>query len=106
MTASEIQQQLREVRVFLLYQEGLGDTQASLPSFRFSGILNLGDQDIANSLDPADYRGTAQQFSTVEHSALAGGAEQPTLLRAQQLQYRWKIIEMAVKPMNLISDNR
>ena len=54
LTAAQIQQQLREVRVFVLYQEGLGDTSNS-PSFRFSGTLYLGDQDIAHSLDPGDY---------------------------------------------------
>ena len=54
MTALQIQQQLREVRVFILFQEGLGETSKS-PGFRFSGILNLGDQDIANSLDSANY---------------------------------------------------
>ncbi len=65
MTALQIQQQLREVRVFILFQEGLGKTSAS-PGFQFSGTLNLGDQDIANSLAP----GT--NFQQLGGSALAG----------------------------------
>ena len=63
MTANQIQQQVREVRVFLLYQEGPGDTGKS-PDFRFGGTLNLGDQDIAKSLD-SSYQ-THQHISTVE----------------------------------------
>ncbi len=68
MTALQIQQQLREVRVFLLYQEGLGDTSRTT-DFRFSGTLNLGDQDIANSLVGITQRTTFKQLSS---TALAG----------------------------------
>ena len=101
MTASQIQQHLREVRVFLLYQEGLGDTSKS-PSFRFSGILNLGDQDIANGLDPADYPAPPNNFQQWSAAALPGALSTFTPSGAR-LQYRWKILEMDVKPMNLMN---
>jgi hypothetical protein len=93
MSAAQIQQQVREVRVFLLYQEGLGDT-AKLPGqgfsnsgssdFRFSGTLNLGDQDTGNlsSFNPA----TGPNYN------------------AKDSQYRWKVLEMDIKPMNLNSN--
>jgi type IV pilus assembly protein PilW len=100
-TAAQVQQQLREVRVFVLYQEGLGDTGKS-PGFRFSGTLNLGDQDIANSLDPGNYpANTFQQWSA---AALPGTPQLSHFTPAgPDLQYRWKILEMSVKPMNLLN---
>ena len=100
MIASQIQSYLREVRVFLVYQEGLGDLSKS-PSFRFSGFLNLGDQDIANSLDPADYPQVPNDFQQWSPAIMNGALSNPTP-SGQQLQYRWKVVEMAVKPMNLI----
>jgi hypothetical protein len=93
----------------VLYQEGLGNTSTSpgnaSSNFSFSGTLNLGDQDIANSLDPADYpANTFQQYSS---SPLAGtlsrGALSTFTPTGADLQYRWKILEMAVKPMNLLN---
>ena len=77
LQASDIQQQLREVRVFLVYQEGLGDTSKS-PSFRFSGVLNLGDQDIANGIDPADYPVPPNNFQQWSATALPGALSNPT----------------------------
>ena len=71
LQALDIQQQLREVRVFLVYQEGLGDISKS-PSFRFSGFLNLGDQDIANGIDPADYPQVPNNFQQWSAAALPG----------------------------------
>src|SRR5208337_197458 len=100
MTALGVQQQLREVRVFLVYQEGLGD-QGNSPSFRFSGALNLGDQDIANGINPADYPAVPKNFQQWSSAALPGALSNPTPA-GLQLQYRWKVVEMAVKPMNLI----
>ena len=100
LSALDIQQQLREVRVFLVYQEGLGD-QGNTPGFRFSGVLNLGDQDIANGIDPAAYPAVPNNFQQWSPTALAGALSNPTP-SGLQLQYRWKVIEMAVKPMNLI----
>ncbi len=111
MTAAQIQQQLREVRVFLLYQEGLGDSSNGLssagntPDFRFSGTLYLGDQDIANSLDPGDY--PANNFVQWSSTPLAGsqGATPPQLSQftpaGKDVQYRWKVQEIDIKPMNL-----
>ena len=106
MTASDILAQVREVRVFLLYQEGLGDTGKS-PDFRFAGTLNLGDQEIAGSLDSAGYSGNPppNTFQQLSNGPLPGNNPQlsswaPT---GSDLQYRWKIIEMAIKPMNLIT---
>ncbi len=100
LQALDIQQQLREVRVFLVYQEGLGDLSKS-PSFRFSGFLNLGDQDIANGIDPADYPQVPNNFQQWSPAIMNGALSNPTPF-GLQLQYRWKVVEMAVKPMNLI----
>jgi Tfp pilus assembly protein PilW len=105
MNAAAIQATLREVRIFILYQEGLGDTSKD-PSFRFAGILNLGDQAIANSLDSANYPAGGNQFQQLSLAALPGAPG--SLLssftpQGTDQQYRWKIIEMAVKPMNLIN---
>jgi hypothetical protein len=104
MTAAQMQQYLREVRVFVLFQEGLGDTSRSA-SFRWSGILNLGDQDIAHGLDPGDYPVPPNNFQQLSSAALPGHPQlssfQPTT--ATDLQYRWKIIEMDAKPMNLLN---
>lgn len=75
MNSSQIQQYLREVRVFVLYQEGLGDT-GSKPDFRFSTApLTLGDPDT----------GTLSTWTP----------------SGQDLQYRWKVLEIDIKPMNL-----
>jgi prepilin-type N-terminal cleavage/methylation domain-containing protein len=104
MTAAQIQAQLREVRVFILYQEGLGATSKS-PDFLFSGTLNLGDQVIAYALDQADYPNpTNNNFTQWSPAPIpaAGTLNQFTPTGSDQ-QYRWKIIEMAVKPMNLMN---
>ncbi|MGA2225284.1 MAG: prepilin-type N-terminal cleavage/methylation domain-containing protein [Syntrophobacteraceae bacterium] len=101
MTAQQIQQQLREVRVFILYQEGLGATSKS-PDFIFSGTLNLGDQAIANAIDPADYPNVPNNFTQLSPGPINGALNQFTPAGSDQ-QYRWKIIEMAVKPMNLLN---
>ena len=72
MTAAQIQQQLREVRIFILYQEGLGDTSRS-GGFRFSGTLNLGDKDIAHWLDTSyPLPPTPNNFEQLSSSALSG----------------------------------
>jgi type II secretory pathway pseudopilin PulG len=101
MSANQIQQQVREVRVFLLYQEGSGDAGKSA-DFRFSGTLNLGDQDIAKSLD-ATYVAT-NTFQQLSSGTLTGN---PALSfftpQGPQCQYRWKVLEMAIKPVNLIT---
>jgi prepilin-type N-terminal cleavage/methylation domain-containing protein len=101
MNAGQIKQQLREVRVFVLFQEGLGDS-GTTADFRSAGYFNLGDQDIANSLDPGSYPTNAfQQWSS---SPLPGDAVLSRFSPTAQpdIQYRWKIIEMAIKPMNLV----
>ncbi len=107
-TAAQVQQQLREVRVFVLYQEGLGNTSTSpgnsSSNFTFSGVLYLGDQDIANSLDKGDYpANTFQQWSSAPLTGtLSTGALSSFTPNGADLQYRWKVLEMAVKPMNLL----
>jgi type II secretory pathway pseudopilin PulG len=102
MTANQIQEQVREVRVFLLYQEGLGDTSTS-PSFRFSGTLNLGDQDIASRLDPGDYPLPPNNFVQLSSTPLTGNPQLSSFTPSgADLQYRWKVLEIAIKPMNLI----
>ncbi len=102
MSAADMQLQLREVRVFLLFREGLGDNGAT-PDFRFSGYLNLGDQDIAYSLDPADYPSVPNSFVQWSPAALpgAGALKSFTPTNSTDVQYRWKVLEMAVKPLNL-----
>jgi type II secretory pathway pseudopilin PulG len=102
LSAAQIQQQLREVRVFVLYQEGLGDTSTT-PAFRFSGILNLGDQDIAHGLDNT-YSVPPNNFQQLSNAALSGHPALNSFSPAgADLQYRWKILEMDVKPMNLLN---
>jgi len=102
MTAAQVQQQLREVRVFVLFQEGLGDLSKS-PSFRFSDTLNLGDQDIAHGLD-STYPLPPNNFKQLSSSALSGHPQLSKFIPAgAQLQYRWKIIEIAAKPVNLMN---
>ncbi len=104
MSAADMQLQLREVRVFLLFREGLGDNGAT-PDFRFSGYLNLGDQDIAHSLDPTDYPSVPNTFVQWSPAKLTGapqlntGGFTPT--NSTDVQYRWKVLEMAIKPLNL-----
>ena len=100
MSAADMQLQLREVRVFLLFREGLGDT-GTTPDFRFSGYLNLGDQDIAYSLDPADYPSVPNTFVQWSPAALPGALKSFTPANSTDVQYRWKVLEMAVKPVNL-----
>ncbi len=109
MTAAQIQQQLREVRIFVLYQEGLGDTSSSTgpgsSNFRFSGYVNLGDQDIAHSLDPTNYPAPPNNFQQWSSAPLVGSPQLKTPFHATgaDLQYRWKVLEIAVKPMNLLN---
>jgi hypothetical protein len=100
MSAADMQLQLREVRVFLLLREGLGDTSTT-PDFRFSGYLNLGDQDIAYSLDPADYPSVPNTFVQWSPAALPGALKSFTPANSTDVQYRWKVLEVAVKPVNL-----
>jgi hypothetical protein len=99
MTTAQIQQYLREVRVFVLYSEGLADAGSSPP-----GILNLGDQQIAAGLDSAHYTSTGTNFQQWSSSALTGSPQLSSFSPAgADLQYRWKIVEMAVKPNNLLN---
>jgi hypothetical protein len=82
---------VHEVRAFVLLREGTGDTGKD-PSFRFSGTLYLGDQDTSGNA-------TFQQLSSnAIAGALNGGGFTPT---GKDAQYRWKILQIAVKPMNL-----
>ncbi len=98
--AAHILAQVREVRVFLLCQEGLGDTSKSA-GFRFSGTLNLGDQDIAHAVD-GTYPLPPNDFQQLSSSALSGAPQLSSFTPAgADLQYRWKILGMAIKPMNL-----
>jgi len=76
MTALQIQQQLREVTAFVVYQEGLGDT-GKTADFRFNGTLTVGNPNTTGQLSTFTPAGT-------------------------QNQYRWKVIEIDMKPMNLI----
>jgi prepilin-type N-terminal cleavage/methylation domain-containing protein len=83
--ADEIRAMVREVRIFILYQEGQRDD-----NFRFSGTLNLGDAQIANNAN----------FQTLDATALAGALSTfaPT---GDAARYRWKVTKLVMKPMNL-----
>jgi prepilin-type N-terminal cleavage/methylation domain-containing protein len=89
LTAAQIRARLREVRVFILLHEGQLDRD-----FRFSGTLNLGDQDITDSLAPGN------TFQTLSGAAV-GGALSSFTPAGNDLRYRWKVIKLAIKPMNL-----
>lgn len=73
-SAATIRTEVREVRVFILYHEGTGDTGKS-PDFRSTVAINLGGAGppVLSSFTPA----------------------------GKDVQYRWKVLEMAIKPMNL-----
>jgi hypothetical protein len=101
LSAQNIRDRLREVRVFIVYQEGGGGGNvASGSTFRFSGTLNLGDQDIAHSLDSANYPAVPNTFQTLSSAPLSGSLKTFTPA-GDEAKYRWKVIELAVKPMNL-----
>lgn len=79
-TADEIRQQVRQVNVSILYHEGQKDD-----SFRFSGSLNLGDV-------PAS--GVLPAVPTLSTFTPSGEA----------LKYRWKVLKLSIKPMNLVQE--
>ncbi len=99
MTAANIRLKVREVRIFVLVQEGMGDIGKSA-GFRFSGFLHLGDQEIANSVDSANY--PSNTFLTWSQTALPGsGYLSKWTPTDADVQYRWKVLQLAVKPLNL-----
>ncbi len=101
LTSDDIRKRLLEVRVFILYHEGGGDVTSGT-GFRFSGTLNLGDQDIAHSLDSANYPVPPNTFQTLSPAPLTGAPQLSRFTPAgNDAQYRWKVVELAVKPMNL-----
>jgi prepilin-type N-terminal cleavage/methylation domain-containing protein len=79
--ALEIRNQLREVRVFILYHEGSKDED-----FRFSGALTLGDAQT----------GTLSTFTPSSDAATCSRCGQPLAMH-----YRWNVARLAIKPMNL-----
>ena len=83
--AEKIRKGVREVRVFVLVQEGQKDD-----NFRFSGTLNLGDAQIANDAG----------FQTLSTGPLAGAMSSFTPA-GDAARYRWKVVKLAIKPMNL-----
>ncbi|MCE5333989.1 MAG: PilW family protein [Desulfobacteraceae bacterium] len=98
--AATIKSQVRELRAFILYHEGGGDV-GSTAKFRFSGVLNLGDPDIAKSLDSSYAAGT-YTFEPWSTAALSGSPQLRSFTPAgDDLQYRWKILALTIKPMNL-----
>lgn len=98
--AAAIRSQVREVRAFILYHEGGGDVGAT-GRFRFSGVLNLGDSDIAESLDSTYAAGT-NTFQPWSPAALTGTPQLRSFTPSgDDLQYRWKILPLTIKPMNL-----
>lgn len=79
MTAAQMRQYLREVKVYVIYQEGHGKVSPT-SGYRFSGSLILG-----KDLSPNPF--SVNTFT-------------PTGVNAQ---YRWKLLEIDVKPMNMLS---
>ncbi|MCL5406054.1 MAG: prepilin-type N-terminal cleavage/methylation domain-containing protein [Deltaproteobacteria bacterium] len=77
MTAAQIQQYLREVRVYTIYQEGAGKISRS-PQFKFLGTFSPG----------------ADIGLTLNNSWTPSG---------QDIYYHWKLTELDVKPMNLVN---
>jgi prepilin-type N-terminal cleavage/methylation domain-containing protein len=72
---------LKEVKVFIIYQEGRGNVSKT-PGFGFSGSLSPGDG------DPQ----TQNIFPSSVHAFTPG---------PQYTQFRWRLKEIDVKPMNL-----
>ncbi|MGC9194485.1 MAG: prepilin-type N-terminal cleavage/methylation domain-containing protein [Syntrophobacteraceae bacterium] len=110
MTAAQEQQYLRDIRFFVLYQEGRGKVSNTSDFNSSSKTFNLGDQDIANSLDSGTYLAGGNNFQQVSTGALAdaatvdlNGAGTGFTPNAQQAQYRWKIMEIDAKPMNMLN---
>jgi len=85
LNAGEIRNQVREVRVFVLYHEGQRDD-----NFWFSGTLNLGDAQIANDAG----------FQTLSSAPLTGALSTYTPT-GDAVHYRWKVDKLSIKPMNL-----
>lgn len=77
MTAAQIQQNLRELRIYVIYQEGAGKLTPT-PDFKFSGSFTPGT-DIGLNLN---------------------GTWTPA---GQDVYYHWKMAEMDVKPVNLLN---
>ncbi|MDR3570219.1 MAG: prepilin-type N-terminal cleavage/methylation domain-containing protein [Syntrophobacteraceae bacterium] len=80
MLPSDQQKYLREVKVFVIYQEGRGNV-GKTPGFGFSGSLSIGD--------------LKTSFPAGVHTFTPG---------AQYTQYRWRVKEIDMKPMNLHSN--
>jgi len=81
----DIRSQVREVKVFILYQEGqLLNHEAT------TATIHLGDNDIYSSL--GDYLST---FTPDDHG-YAGQCR-----KENEKCYRWKVLKLAVRPMNL-----
>ncbi len=102
MDATAVREHVREVRIFILYHEGVRDSGRS-PDFRFSGLLNLGDQEIAASLDNT-YDWPTNDFRTLTTSALTGNPQLSTFdhtVNSDYSRYRWKVLQLSIKPMNL-----
>ncbi len=100
--AKDVRTKVREVRIFILYHEGVRDSGRT-PDFRFSGLLNLGDQEIAASLDNS-YSWPTNNFTTLSTSALTGTPALKTFdpsVNSDYARYRWKVLQLAIKPMNL-----
>lgn len=100
-TAADERTKVREVRIFILYHEGTGDV-TDKAGFRFSGTLNLSDQDIAHSLDSVNYPAPPNNFKTLSSGALTGTPDLSSFTPAgSDRQYKWKVLELSIKPMNL-----
>lgn len=110
MTAAQEQQYLRDVRVFILYQEGRGKVSNTADFNSSAKTFNLGDQGIASSLAPGTYQVDGTNFQQVSTGALASastvdlnGSGAGFTPSPQQAQYRWKIMELDAKPMNMLN---
>jgi prepilin-type N-terminal cleavage/methylation domain-containing protein len=95
MTPPQLQQFLREVKIFILYQEGRGNVSTST-GIGSSGTISLGDTATA----------TTGLTNNIHLNPLGGNTFTPgdpavAATCPQCTQYRWRVKEIDVKPMNL-----
>ena len=84
MSPANQQQYVREVKVFIVYQEGRGSL-GKPPEFGFSGSLSMGD---SQTTFPANTVISNPFYSTFTPAG-------------QYKHYRWRLKEIDVRPMNL-----
>lgn len=95
MSPSQLQQFLREVKIFILYQEGRGNVSTST-GIGTSGSISLGDT-------ATDTTGLTNNIhlNPLGGNSFTPGSTDVAATCPQCAQYRWRVKEIDVKPMNL-----